>query len=150
MSRYIISTLAISVLCAFFAQDTQSAADIDRKKIVYEESYYVVKPENKEKFVEIFKTRLIPFWNEMQKMGIIVGEYKLFSQRLHTLKPHWTYKTRVRFKNYQAVEKWLEIKDEVYNKLFPGEGGYKGPRKQIDLITESHWDEFMREVDMGK
>ena len=83
-------------------------------------------------------------------MGIIADEYKLYSQRVHTLDPLWTYKTVVKFPNYEALDKWLEKRDEVYNKLFPGEGGYKAPRKEIDLITESHWDEFIREIPLQK
>jgi hypothetical protein len=54
------------------------------------------------------------------------------------------------FKNYEAVDQWLELRDEVYNGLFPEEGGYKAPRKEIDTITESHWDEFIREIPMKK
>jgi len=122
----------------------------DRYKLVIEESFYVVKPENTDKFLEVYREKLYPFWNEMQNRGIIVGEYKIYSQRLHTLDPHWTFKTVVRFKNYDAVDKWLELRDEVYDKLFPGEGGYKAPRGEIDAITESHWDEFIREIPMKK
>ena len=118
----------------------------DRYKIVIEESYYVVDAENKDKFIQIYKSRLFPFWQKMKKTGIIVDDYRMYSQRIHTLQPLWTFKTVVKFKNYQAIDKWLEIRDEVYNKLFPGEGGYKGPRKQIDLITGEHWDEFIREI----
>jgi hypothetical protein len=118
--------------------------------LIIEESFYVVKPENSEKFLEVNREKLYPFWSEMQKRGIIVGEYKLYSQRLHTLEPHWRYKTVVVFKNYEAVDQWLELRDEVYDGLFPGEGGYKAPRKEIDTITESHWDEFIREIPMKK
>ncbi len=137
----------ILVLSILFAGVT-AAYSQDRYKYVIEESYYVVKPENTEKFVRIFKDKLIPFWNEMQNRGVIVGEYKLYSQRLHTLDPHWTYKTVVVFRNYEALDRWLALRDEVYDSLFPGEGGYKAPRKEIDTITESHWDEFIREIPM--
>ncbi len=122
----------------------------DRYTVVIEESFYYVKPENKEKFLEVYRTRLFPFWNEMHRMGLIVDEYRMYSQRIHSAKPLWTYKTVVKFKNYWAIDKWLEIRDEVYDRLFPGEGGYKAPRRQIDLLTEKHWDEFIREVRMGK
>ena len=125
-------------------------ADEDRYVRVIEESFYVVKPENKEEFLRIYREKLYPFWAEMEKRGIIIGDYKMFSQRVHTLEPHWTYKTLVVFPNYQAIDKWLEVRDEVYDGLFPGEGGYKGPRKQIDLITEDHWDEFIREIPMDR
>jgi hypothetical protein len=116
---------------------------------VIEESFYVVKPEHSEKFLRIYREKLYPFWAEMQKMGIIADEYKLYSQRVHTLEPHWTYKTVVKFPNYGALDKWLETRDEVYQKLFPGEDGYKAPRKEIDLITEAHWDEFIREIPLN-
>jgi hypothetical protein len=140
-------TILLSVLTLILFIGTNSAgAQEDRYKYVIEESFYVVKPENKEKFVQVYKEKLMPFWNEMQKRGIIIGEYRLYSQRLHTLDPLWTYKTVVAFPNYAAVDKWLELRDEVYDKLFPGEGGYKAPRKEIDTITELHWDEFIREI----
>ncbi len=147
MQKIIQSILVISVL---FSSLTSAYSLEDRYKLVIEESFYVVKPENSEKFLEVNREKLYPFWSEMQKRGIIVGEYKLYSQRLHTLEPHWTYKTVVVFKNYEAVDQWLELRDEVYNGLFPGEGGYKAPRKEIDTITESHWDEFIREIPMKK
>ena len=120
----------------------------DRYKIVIEESFYVVAEENKNEFLQIYKSRLYPFWQKMKEMGIIVDDYRMYSQRIHTLEPLWTFKTVVKFKNYQAIDEWLANRDTVYNKLFPGEGGYKGPRKQINLITEEHWDEFIREIPM--
>jgi len=125
-------------------------ADEDRYKVVIEESYYVVKPENRDKFLSIYREKLYPFWSEMQKRGVIVDEYKLFTQRVHTLEPLWTYKTVVKFKNYESIDRWLELRDEVYNKLFPEGGGYEKPRKELDLITEDHWDEFIRELPLGK
>ncbi|MCZ6469134.1 MAG: hypothetical protein O6499_05735 [Candidatus Dadabacteria bacterium] len=147
MQKIIQSILVISVL---FSSLTTAYSLEDRYKLVIEESFYVVKPENSQKFLEVNRERLYPFWSEMQKRGVIVGEYRLYSQRLHTLEPHWTYKTVVVFKNYEAVDQWLKLRDEVYNGLFPGEGGYKAPRKEIDTITESHWDEFIREISMKK
>lgn len=121
-------------------------AQEDRYKVVIEESFYTVKPENREKFLKIYREKMFPFWEEMRKRGIITEEYKLYSQRIHTLDPLWTYKTVVVFPNYAALDKWLELRDEVYTKLFPNEEGYKTPRKEIDLITEEHWDEFTREI----
>ena len=124
-------------------------AEENRYQIVIEESFYVVKPENKEKFLKIYREKLYPFWSEMRKMGVIVDEYRLYSQRVHTLEPLWTYKTVVKFRNYQSIDKWLEMRDQVYDRLFPGEGGYKAPREEIDMITEEHWDEFIREIPLG-
>ncbi|MCZ6638866.1 MAG: hypothetical protein O6830_02755, partial [Candidatus Dadabacteria bacterium] len=114
MQKIIQSILVISVL---FSSLTTAYSLEDRYKLVIEESFYVVKPENSEKFLEVNREKLYPFWSEMQKREIIVGEYKLYSQRLHTLEPHWTYKTVVVFKNYEAVDQWLELRDEVYNGL---------------------------------
>lgn len=147
MRTIIQSILIISIL---FSGLTTAYSLEDRYKLVIEESFYVVKPENSDKFLQVYREKLFPFWSEMQKKGIIVGEYKVYSQRLHTLEPHWTFKTVVAFKNYDALDKWLELRDEVYDKLFPGEGGYKAPRGEIDAITESHWDEFIREIPMKK
>ena len=121
----------------------------ERYKIVIEESFYVVKPENREKVLKIYREKLYPFWSEMQKRGVIVDEYRLYSQRVHTLSPLWTYKTVVKFKNYESIDKWLSLRDEVYDSLFPGEGGYEAPRKELDLITEDHWDEFIREIPLS-
>ncbi len=139
----IVAAILLFNFC-FFVHE--SGAVEDRYKIVIEESFYVVKEENKEQFLQIYKSRLFPFWQEMKKKGIIVDDYRVYSQRIHTLEPLWTFKTVVKFKNYQSIDKWLESRDKVYNKLFPEEGGYKEPRQQIDLITEAHWDEFIREI----
>jgi len=128
---------------------TNSFAQDDQYQIVIEESYYVVKPENQDKFLEIYKEKTNPFWNEMNKMGLIEGDIKMYSQRLHTLEPRWTYKTVIRFKNYQAIDTWLEKRDAVFNKLFPNAGGYKSVSKEISKITEEHWDEFIREIPLN-
>lgn len=138
------SILFFVFLFCFSVIDSYSADD--KYKLVYEESFYVVKPENKELFLKTYREKLFPFWQEMKKRGILAADYRLFSQRIHTLKPHWTFKTLVVFKNYEAIDKWLEIRDEVYTQMFPGESGYKEPRKIIDSITEAHWDEFIREI----
>ena len=113
-ARFTGLTAALLIITASFAGAVE-----DRYRIVIEESFYVVKPENREKFLEIYREKLYPFWSEMQKRGIIVDEYKLFTQRVHTLEPLWTYKTVVKFKNYESIDRWLDLRDEVYNKLFP-------------------------------
>ncbi|MEQ9617672.1 MAG: hypothetical protein RIG61_00680 [Deltaproteobacteria bacterium] len=146
MKLYLIPGAAIVMTLAALT----AHAEGDRYQIVIEESFYVVKPENKEKFLNIYREKLYPFWSEMQKMGVIVDEYRLYSQRVHTLEPLWTYKTVVKFKNYQSIDKWLETRDQVYGRLFPDEGGYKAPRNEIDMITEEHWDEFIREIPLQK
>lgn len=145
--RIQIVTIILLFNFCFFVHESYAVEN--RYKIVIEESFYVVKEENKEQFLQIYKSRLVPFWQEMKKKGIIVDDYRIYSQRIHTLEPLWTYKTVVKFKNYQSIDKWLETRDKVYNKLFPEEGGYKEPRQQIDLITEAHWDEFIREIPMN-
>jgi hypothetical protein len=144
-ARFTGLTAALLIITASFAGAVE-----DRYRIVIEESFYVVKPENREKFLEIYREKLYPFWSEMQKRGIIVDEYKLFTQRVHTLEPLWTYKTVVKFKNYESIDRWLYLRDEVYNKLFPEGGGYEKPRKELDLITEDHWDEFIKEIPLNK
>lgn len=149
MNNYkVILLLVISILCFSGIANAEAKKEekTDRFKIVIEESFYVVKAENKDKFLEVYREKLYPFWHKMYEMGIIVEDYKMFSQRIHSLEPHWTYKTVVKFKNYEAIDKWLSIKDDVYTDMFPDENGYSAPRKQIDLVTEAHWDEFIREI----
>ena len=136
----------IFVLVFFLLLPAAVNAEENRYTIVVEESFYTVAPENREEFLRVYRTRLFPFWQEMKKMGITVDDYRMYSQRIHTIKPLWTYKTVVKFKNYAAIDRWLEIRDEVYGKLFPGEKGYKEPRKIIDSISGNHWDEFIREI----
>ncbi len=143
-----VRLFALILFITFCFIANESNALEDRYKIVIEESFYVVKEENKEQFLQIYKSKLFPFWQEMKEKGVIVDDFRMYSQRIHTLKPLWTYKTVVIFKNYQSIDKWLENRDTVYNQLFPGEGGYKGPRQQLDLITEAHWDEFIRQIPM--
>ncbi len=117
---------------------------------VIEESFYTVSEENKEEFLRIYKTRLFPFWQEMKVMGIITDDYRMYSQRIHTIKPLWTYKTVVKFKNYESIDRWLEIRDKVYKKMFPEESGYSQPRKIINSISYNHWDEFIREISLDR
>jgi hypothetical protein len=118
----------------------------DRYKVVIEESYYTVAHENKEEFIKIYKEKIFPFWKEMKKMGLIEDDIRMYSQRIHPFKPHWSFKTVVRFTNYQSIDKWLQSRDEVTNKLFPKEGGYKKMRAKISAITEAHWDDLVREL----
>ncbi len=143
-----LTSFTLLTLCFLIIMNGDVYGKKSDYKTVIEESYYLVDEENKEKFLDIYRSRLFPFWQKMEEMGLIVDQYRMYSQRIHTIKPLWTYKTIVKFKNYAAIDKWLEIKDEVYNKIFPGEGGYSGPRKQIGLITKDHWDEFIREIPM--
>jgi len=147
MTKPVISTTLLT-LCFLLIMNSDTYGQKSDYKTVIEESYYLVDEENKEKFLRIYRSRLFPFWQKMEEMGLLVDQYRMYSQRIHTIKPLWTYKTVVKFKNYAAIDKWLEIKDEVYNRMFPGEGGYSGPRKQIGLITKNHWDEFIREIPM--
>ena len=140
------AALLVALLCVSAAIPAQAQ---ERYKIVIEESFYVVKPENTDKFLKVYREKLYPFWSEMQKRGVIVDEFRLYSQRVHTLSPLWTYKTVVKFKDYESIDKWLGLRDEVYDSLFPGEGGYAAPRKEIDLITEEHWDEFIKEIPLS-
>ncbi len=145
MTRILTVTM-LTIISLYLLSPQPTFSEENRYTVVIEESFYVVKPENTEKFLKVYREKLYPFWEEMRKMGIITEEYKLYSQRVHTLDPLWTYKTVVKFPNYAALDKWLEMRDVVYTKLFPNEEGYKTPRKEIDLITVEHWDELIREI----
>ena len=129
--------------------DKESIAQDMKKDAVIEESYYLIRPENQDRFLKIMKDKVYPFWMEMKKIGIIDGDFKIYTQRVHTLKPKWSYKSVVRFKNYASIDKWLQERDKVVNKLFPNQGGYEGFRKEISLITEEHWDELIREIPLN-
>ena len=118
----------------------------DRYKVVIEESYFTVAHENKEEFIKIYKEKIFPFWREMKKMGLIEDDIKMYAQRIHPFKPQWTYKTVVRFTNYQSIDKWLEKRDKVKHKLFPQEGGYKKMRAKISAITVAPWDDLERDL----
>jgi len=135
---------ALLIPLSFFK--SSSFAEENKYQAVIEESYYVVGADNQDKFLDIYREKVYPFWSEMNKMGLTDGDIKMYSQRIHTLKPKWTYKTVIRFKNYNAIDTWLQKRDEVYNKLFPNAGGYKSVSKEISEITEEHWDEFIREI----
>ncbi|MDA2919305.1 hypothetical protein MYX76_07430 [Desulfobacterota bacterium AH_259_B03_O07] len=148
--KEIIFSLFVTLFLISPIVETNSFAQEDRYQVVIEESFYVVKPENKDKFLEIYKGKIYPFWNEMKKMGLIDGDIKMYSQRLHTLEPRWTFKTIIRFKNYNAIDTWLKKRDEVFDKLFPNAGGYQSVSKEISEITEEHWDEFIREIPLKK
>src|SRR3972149_10787044 len=145
MQRVILG-LVITLFITFLFPSTYSLAQKENCQFVIEESYYKVNPENEDEFLEIHKKKIFPFWKEVEKMDLIDGEMKMYTQRIHTLKPSWTYKTVVRFKNYGAIDKWLEKREEIINKLFPEEGGYNNLRKKVMVITEGHWDELIREV----
>ena len=146
MKRLMLIVFFLTLYLNLFSQITHSVPGQGGHSAVIEESYYGVSPENEDNFLEIYKTRVFPFWKEMKNMGLINGDIRMYSQRIHTLKPNWTFKTVVRFNNYAVIDKWLEKREEVFNKLFPGEGGYKELGKKIKSITEEHWDEFVREI----
>lgn len=141
----ILSAASIALIILFFSK-AFCLAEESRYQVVIEESYYKVKPEHEDQFLELYKKKVFPFWKEMEKVGLIDGEIKMYTKRIHTLEPSWTFKTVVRFKNYTAIDKWLEKRDEIFSKLFPEEGGYKKFGKKIMTITQEHWDEFIREI----
>ena len=151
--RKITATVAAIVIALSVAAAAAHADGFDyNPKSVIEESFYLVPPENRDEFLRLYRERMFPFWEEMRRMGVIRGRYRMFSQRLHTAKPVWTYKTVVYFADYASVDRWLKVRDKVYERLFPGEGGYKGARAEIDALykPETHWDEFIREVPMDE
>jgi hypothetical protein len=137
-------------LSMFLITGHSFAEEKDRYQVVIEESYYKVEPENEDRFLELYKKKVFPFWKEMERLGLIDSEIKMYTQRIHSLKPSWTFKTAVRFKNYAAIDKWLEKREEIFNKLFPDEGGYTNFGKQIKGISEEHWDEFIREIPLSE
>ncbi|MCI0454818.1 MAG: hypothetical protein L0Y68_07470 [Candidatus Dadabacteria bacterium] len=140
-----LAIFGILIITLFF-HVAQSLAEKDTPGYVIEESYYKVDPESEDKFIELFKKKIFPFWKEIEKLGLIEGEIRMYTQRVHTLEPSWSYKTVVRFKNYSAIDKWLEKREEILNKLFPGEGGYNNLRKRVMSITKEHWDELIKEI----
>lgn len=123
-------------------------AEESRYQVVIEESYYKVRPEHEDEFLDLYKKKIFPFWKEVEKMGLTDGEIRMYTQRIHTLQPSWTFKTVVRFKNYAAIDKWLKKRDEIFIKLFPEEGRYKKFGRKIMTITQEHWDEFIREISL--
>jgi heme-degrading monooxygenase HmoA len=136
---------AVLIITHFFYL-VESLAEKNAPSYVIEESYYKVDPEHEDEFLELFKKKIFPFWKEMEKLGLIEGEIRMYTQRVHTLEPSWSYKTVVKFKNYSAIDKWLEKREEIFNKLFPEEGGYNNLRKKVMVITEDHWDELIKEI----
>jgi len=142
ISFLLITSFFIMVFC--FPPSPGFTKDTTLQPVI-EESYYEVKPENEGRFLELHKTRVLPFWKEIKKRGLIEEDMKIYTQRLHTLEPRWTFKTVVKFKNYTAIDKWLEIREELFRELFPGEE-YKELRNKIMRITERHWDVFLREI----
>ncbi len=124
-------------------------AQEDKEQIVIEESYYKVKREMEDEFLEIYRNKFYPFWEEVRKLGLTDGSIKIYSQRIHTLKPSWTYKTVVRFKNYAAIDEWLKRRDDITKRLFPDVDKYSKIRNEADELTEEHWDEFLREIPLG-
>lgn len=145
------ATFAVLASLSIFLVTSHSfAEEKERYQVVIEESYYKVEPDNEDKFLELYRKKVFPFWKEMERLGLIDSEIRMYTQRVHTLKPSWTFKTVVRFKNYNAIDKWLEKRDEVYGRLFPQEGEYKTIRNEISAITENHWDEFIREIPLSE
>ena len=118
----------------------------DKEQIVIEESYYKVKPGMEEKFLEIYRSKFYPFWEEVHKLGLTDGSIKIYTQRIHTLSPSWTYKTVVRFRNYAAIDEWIKRRDEITKRLFPNIDKYSKIRSEADELTEDHWDELLREI----
>lgn len=145
-----ITIIFAALFITLFFFNAAISAEEDEYQTVIEESFYAVSPENQDKFLEIYKEKVYPFWSEMNKMGLIDGDIKMYSQRVHTLKPKWTYKTVVRFKSYASIDRWLKERDNIVNKLFPNQGGYESFRKEISLITEEHWDELIREIPLNR
>ena len=148
-----LTAVAAAVIVALSVSDAARAGAFDyNPKSVIEESFYLVPHENRDEFLRLYRERMFPFWEEMRRMGVIRGRYRMFSQRLHTALPVWTYKTVVYFTDYASVDKWLNVRDKVFERLFPGEGGYKGARAKIDALykPETHWDEFIREVPLDR
>ena len=108
------SLLAALLAVALLAPAGLALAAGPGRSPVIEESFYTVSPENREEFLRVYRTRLYPFWEEMRKRGLTTDRYRMYSQRIHSAKPLWTYKTVVKFKNYAAIDRWLEIESTIF------------------------------------
>jgi len=141
----IIFFIALFLLLSL-SNPLQAQAQEDKEQIVIEESYYKVKPGMEEKFLEIYRSKFYLFWEEVHKLGLTDGSIKMYTQRIHTLEPSWTYKTVVRFKNYAAIDEWLKKRDEIIKRLFPNIDKYSKIRSEADDLTEENWYELSREI----
>ena len=118
------------------------------KSPVIEESYWHVPSENRDEFLSLYAKYWKPFWEEARKMDLVVDGIRIYAHRIHTKDHTWTFKTVVKFKNYDSIDKWLKNRDAITQKLFPEYKTYKKMGYKIKKLTndELHWDEFIREL----
>ena len=118
------------------------------KSPVIEESYWHVDYENRDLFLENYSKYWKPFWEEVRKKDWVEDGIRIYAHRIHTKGHIWTFKTVVKFKTYESIDKWLENRDNMVRKIFPQFQSYKEMSHELKKLTndDEHWDEFIREL----
>ncbi len=139
MLRYFISVsimLLLAVRCA-------NAQPQDRP--VIEESYYKIKGGLTAEWLELYKKNHLSILKELQKEGIIES-IELYEISYHRDVGGYNYKAVLRLKNWSALDEMNRRFDKVREKLFPDKAAFDKEEARRWEITEHHWDDVVRPV----
>ena len=83
----------------------------------------------------------------MMKEGLILSE-KAYERRFHAESPAWDYKVVMVWRDWSALEQAGGREPEIIRSLYPDKGNHDREEKRRWEITERHWDDVLKEVQL--
>jgi hypothetical protein len=114
---------------------------------VLEVSYYKIKGGLKAEWLALYKKNHWPILQDHQKVGLI-ETLEIYEIAFHQTDPAWDYKVVMRMKNWAAFDEMAKRDEEVRKQLYPNKEQFDKEENRRWEITERHWDEVIRPVEM--
>ena len=139
MVRHFASVF-ILLLLAGRSADTQP-----QDRAVIEESYYKIKGGLTAEWLNLYKKNHLSILRELQKERIIES-IELYEISYHRDVGGYNYKAILRLKNWSALDEMNKRFDKVRETLFPDKAAFDKEESRRWEITEHHWDDVIRPV----
>jgi len=111
------------------------------------EYYYKLAPGGASEWLALYLKNHNPILRQMMKEGLILSE-KAYERRFHAESPAWDYKVVMVWRDWSALEQAGGREPEIIRSLYPDKGNYDREEKRRWEITERHWDDVLKEVQL--
>jgi len=148
--RKALSCFVMTVVCSYMAigsaAGTQASATAAQKGApVTIEYYYKLVPGGASEWLELYLKNHNPILKQLMKEGLLKSE-KLYERRFHAATPPWDYKVVMVWRDWRALEEAQAYEPEIIRTLYPDKPEHDRQDKRRWELTESHWDDVLKEV----
>ncbi len=144
-----IRILGLVVLAAYLgassAAGAQAPAATAKGAPVTIEYYYKLVPGGASEWLALYLKNHNPILKQLTKEGLIKSE-KLYERRFHAATPSWDYKVVMVWRDWAALEEAQAREPEIISSLYPDKAEHDRQEKRRWELTESHWDDVLKEV----